>query len=102
MKPTNLLVLISSLLIFNGCTWWGINVVRPSWDAPPRPKIEVGVKQRADTFDYLNNEDKLKDYIIEHKDELKKDIITKERLKAHILKLENLLKGCNSKGGDSK
>jgi hypothetical protein len=92
-----MIVILVTGLLLSGC-WWTKEIVRPVWTIPERPKIEVGNKQRADTFVGYVDETELKNYVILHKNELKKDIITRERLKGHIEKLENIIKGCC--GGD--
>lgn len=92
LKLMRTLVIGSSLILIS-CSWFG-TVVKPVWEVPDRPKIEIGKKERADRVVKSIPQEKLEDYVIMHKNELKKDTKARLRLKIHIEKLENIIKGC--------
>ena len=100
MKQIRLLMIILMLVLGSNACVWTTHYVKPTYKIPERPKIEIGHKDRADKIIgmYLPNKERIfEDYIIEHKNELKKDTITIERLKAHIIKLENIIKALTKK-----
>lgn len=96
LLSTIVILVIGSFI--TGCSLLPIgnpNYSLPEYKVPARPKIEVGKKFPAKEYLKNNKNINLNNYIIEPIEELKKDIKTRERLKTHIKKLENIIKACS-------